>query len=222
MKPSLPQLDTYVLKQAFILTLVYFLLFDTSILLYKYDHYKAGKELAYAELFKESCYVFIMIFASFVGFSINNILLKIYAFFLYATGAMVSYYVYALKIIPNKQIVKSFFDVESVETYEHVSIKLIAWILLGCSVCIYILRKYNAKDPTGGFSKFLCFVLLFVSVANIATPFYRVFTSHLPVNYLHNSYEYFLDKFTDHDKSDITDKYSFNSHILNPIILSQK
>ena len=218
MKPSLPQLDTSVLKQAFILTLVYFLLFDTSILLYKYDHYKAGKELAYAELFKESCYVFLMIFAGFAGFSINNILLKIYAFFLYASGALVSYYIYALKIIPNKQIVKAFFDVESVEAYEHVSIKLIAWIMITCSICIYILRKYNSKDPAGRFSKFLCFVLLFCSIANIATPFYRVFTSHLPINYLHNSYEYFLNKFTDHDKSDITNKYSFKTKAPDDLI----
>ncbi len=211
MKPSLPQLDTSVLKQAFMLTLGYFLLFDASILLYKYDHYKAGHSLAYAELFKESCYVFLMIFAGFVGFSINNILLKIYAFFLYASGAMVSYYIYAQKILPNKHIVKAFFDVESVAAYEHVSIKLIAWILIGCAVCVYILRKYNANDPNSNFSKFLCFVLLFASIANIATPFYRVFTSHLPINYLHNSYEYFLHKFTDHDKKDIADKYSFKS-----------
>ena len=218
MKPSLPQLDTSILKQAFILTLVYFLLFDTSILLYKYDHYKAGHSLAYIELFKESCYIFLMIFAGFIGFSINNILLKIYAFFLYASGAMVSYYIYALKILPNKQIVKAFFDAESIEAYEHISIKLIAWILITCSICIYILRKYNTKDPASSFSKFLCFILLFGSIANIATPFYRVFVSHLPINYLHNSYEYFLHKLTDHDKSDVTDKYSFKSDAASDLI----
>ena len=206
MKSPLAQLDTSVIKQAFILSIVYFLLFDTSILLYKYDHYKAGEEIAYAELFKESCYVFLMIFASFVGFSINSILLKIYAFFLYASSALVSYYIYSLKILPNKQVVKAFFDVESVEAYEIVSIKLIAWILAACAICIYLLRKYNAKDPSSGLSKFICFVLLFASIANVITPFYRLFSTYLPVNYMHNSYEYFLHKFTDHEKTDIADK----------------
>lgn len=211
MKPSMPQLDMSVIKQAFMLTIVYFLLFDSAMILYKYNHYKAGSSLAYVELFKESIYVLLMIFVGFVGFSINNVLLKIYAFFLYASGAMVSYYIYALKIIPNQQIVKAFFDVESVEAYEHISIKLVLWIIIGCAACIYILRKYNTKDPVGSFSKFLCFIMLFWSIANIITPFYRVFTSHLPINYLHNSYEYFLHKFTPHRKSDINDKFSFKS-----------
>ena len=211
MKLSLPQLDTSILKQSFVLTLVYFLLFDTAILIYKYDHYKAGKELAYIELFKESCYILLMIFVSFVGFSINNILFKIYSFFLYATSALVSYYIYALKVLPNKHIVKSFFDVESIEAYELVSIKLIAWILISCAICIYLLRRYNATDPSRSLSKLLCFILLFASIANIITPFYRVFPSYMPINYLHNSYEYFLHKFTDHTKADISTQYNFTN-----------
>jgi len=128
---------------------------------------------------------------------------------LYITGALVSYYVYVLKVLPNKHIVKAFFDVESVEAYELVSIKLIIWILISCAICVYLLRKYNAADPSNSLSRFVCFVLLFASIANVITPFYRVFTGYLPINYLHNSYEYFLHKFTDHTKSDISDKYSY-------------
>lgn len=211
MKSHNIQSDISTIKSAMILALGYFVLFDTSILLYKYTYYKGGAELALVELFKESLYVFVMLSFSFIGFSINNILFKVYALFLYTTGALTSYFVYTMKILPTKQIVKAFFDVESVEAYELVSIKMVIWIILSIWACLYLLRKYDPKQNSNKFSIVIMFMLFILSIANVITPFYRIFTSYMPVNYLHNSYHYFLDRFSKAEKLDITQENRFSN-----------
>ena len=196
MKSHNIQSDISTIKTAVIFALGYFLLFDTSIIMYKYTYYKGGAELAFVELLKESIYIIVMLIATFIGFSVNNILFKIYSLFLYTTGALVSYFIYTMNVLPTKQIVKTFFDVESVEAYELVSIKLVIWIILSIWVCIYLLRKFDAKPNPNKLSVVVMFLLFILSIANIITPFYRVFTTHLPVNYLHNSYYYFLERYS--------------------------
>ena len=159
-----------------------------------------------------------MIFAGFIGFSVNNILFKIYSFFLYITGSFVSYYIYDNKLLPSKNAVKAFFNVDSINAYELVSLYMICWVVVSCLLCIYLLQKYETKNtPSNAFSG-ICYILLFVSIANIITPFYRVFNSYLPINYLHNSYDYFLKKSSKSAKQDITELYNFKEHSDNDLI----
>jgi glucan phosphoethanolaminetransferase (alkaline phosphatase superfamily) len=219
MKSMNLQSDISIAKRALVLTAVYFLLFNGSMLLYKFSYYKAGNSLAFVELSKESLYVLVMLFLSFLGFSINNILLKIYSIFLYSTGAFVSYYIYAMKILPTKQMVKAVFDVESLEAYEVVSLKMILWVIISLVICIYLLRKLDTKEISSKVTKFLLFILFIGSIANIITPFYRVFTSHLPINYLHNTYHYFLDRFDIRDRADISQNNSFASKAPNDLVV---
>ncbi len=212
------QSDLSIIKRALVLSLGYFILFNTSVLLYKYSYYKAGESLALAELCKESLYVCLMLFLSFLGFSINNILFKIYSLFLYLTGAFVSYYIYAMNILPTKHMVKAFFDVESVEAYELVSIKMIAWVVICLAVCIYLLRRFDAKETSNSLSKALLYLFFIASIANVITPFYRVFNSYLPIEYLHNSYHYFLERFSSHKRTDITMEHNFTEKAPDDLI----
>jgi glucan phosphoethanolaminetransferase (alkaline phosphatase superfamily) len=213
------QSDISIAKRALVLAIVYFLLFNSAMLLYKFSYYKAGNSLAFAELSKESLYILVMLFLSFLGFSINNILLKIYSIFLYSTGAFVSYYIYAMKILPTKQMVKAVFDVESLEAYELVSIRMILWVIISIVICIYLLRKFDTKDVANKFIKFLLFILFISSIANIITPFYRLFTSHLPINYLHNTYHYFLGRFDINERADISQNNSFASNTPDDLVV---
>lgn len=208
MKSHNLQSDMLIIKRALIFALSYFILFNTSIILYKYSYYKGGAEAAFIELGKESIYILFMLTISFLGFSLNNILFKIYSLFLFGSGALVSYFIYTMKILPTKAIVKAFFDVESVEAYELVSIKLILWIIVSIWACIYLLRKFDGKENSNNASMIIMFLLLILSIANIITPFYRVFNTYLPINYMHNSYHYFLKRFNATEKIDI----SMNNH----------
>lgn len=225
MKSHNIQSDISTIKSAMVLALGYFVLFDTSILLYKYSYYKGGAELAFLELLKESLYVYVMLTFSFIGFSINNVLFKVYALFLYSTGALASYFVYTIKVLPSKQIVKAFFDVESVEAYELVSIKLVIWVILSIWACIYLLKKFNPKQNSNKFSIVVMFMLFILSIANIITPFYRVFTTYLPINYLNNSYHYFLERFSNADRLDITKENRFtngeNDNLLAILVIGE-
>lgn len=198
------QSDMSIIKRAFVLAVVYFLLFDTSILTYKYAYYKAGEMTAFVELFKESLYIIIMLFFSFLGFSINTPTFITYSVFLYATGAFVSYYTYAMKILPTKQMVKATLDVEFMEAYELVSTKMLAWVLFSLLICYFLLKRFTAKDLKNKVAGTLLFMFFILSIANIITPFYRVFNSYYPIQYLHNSYHYFLEKYLPAAKSDVT------------------
>lgn len=204
MKSHNLQSDISIIKRALIFALCYFVLFDTSIILYKYSYYKGGAEAAFMELGKESLYILLILTISFLGFSINNVLFKIYSMFLFVSGALVSYFVYTMKILPTKAIVKAFFDVESIEAYEIVSIKLILWIIVSIGACLYLFKKFDAKENSNNTSMIIMFLFLVLSIANIITPFYRVFTTYLPINYMHNSYHYFLNRFSAAEKIDIT------------------
>lgn len=211
MKSHNIQSDMSTIKRAFIFSLSFFLLFNTSIIIYRYGYFKGGNGLAIVELLKESIYIIIMLTCSFLGFSINNILFKTYALFMFVTGALASYFTYSMNILPTKQIVKSFFDVESVEAYELVSLKLVIWVIISIYACLYLLRKYDAKPSSSKLSTVTMFMLFILSIANIITPFYKIFTNYMPINYLHNSYHYFLDRFAGVDMMDFTLNHQFKN-----------
>lgn len=190
MKTKLPKPDQGIIIQSLILAFIYFALFNTAILIYEFNNIK-GDFISQFD-FNQSLYVFLMIFLTFIGFSINNVLFKIYTIFLYFTGALVSYYIYFMDILPDYKAIETFFNLDS---YEMVSIKLILWILFALALCAYLLSKLTPKEPIALSSKLLCYLFLFLAIANIITPFHSSFKHYLPINYLHNAYEYFLSRY---------------------------
>jgi|GEM_PF-4103290 len=199
MKSHNIQSDISTLKRALLFALVYFVLFNSSVVLYNTDN----GHLPLTEIGYECLYVYIMLTLNFVGFSINNVLFAIYSVFIYSTGALASYFIYSSGTLPTKRVIADFLDISSLFEYDLISIKLVLWLILSIWLCIYLLKKYDAKPNQNKASVVTIFMLFILSIANIITPFMQEFKTYLPVNYLHNSYHYFLDSYSISSKTDI-------------------
>lgn len=190
MKSHNLQSDISFIKRAFILAIAFSLLFNTSVIMYKHSQ---GSD--FGDLFWENIYVIIMLGLSFLGFSINNMLLKIYAYIIYVTGAMTSYYIYFEDILPTKKRIGNFFAVDSLDDYDNLSLKLVLWVIFSIWVCFYLLKRFDAKDNSNKLSMGVMFTLLILSIANVITPFCKDCLIYLPLEYLHNGYHYLLNEF---------------------------
>lgn len=190
MKSHNLQSDISYIKRAFILSLAYCVLFNSSVFIYKYSQ---GSD--FDELFWEGIYVGGMLGISFLGFSINNMLLKVYSYFLYVTGAIASYYIYFENILPTKRHVGNFLSIGSIDDYDNLSLKMVLWVIFSIWACFYLLRKFDAKDNSNRLSVGLMFVFLILSIANIITPFCKDCIHYLPLEYLNNGYHYLLNEY---------------------------
>ncbi len=189
-------LDTKLIKLSAILAFIYCLLFNTAIMIYKFDYYKATIFRGILELSKDFCYIYIFSFIAFFGLSIHTLVLKIGVGFLFITSAIASYYIYFFKINPTKQVIGSFFSTDLNEVYELVSIKLIIWIIFCLFSCFCTLKSFAAENSKSFVTKLLSAACLLIFVYNIITPSFKILKNYCPIQYLHNSYLNFAGNLT--------------------------
>lgn len=211
------------LKLSAVLALVYFCLFNCSVLLYLFEYYSAGGVVAFLELLKNSIYIYIALFIFFFGFTIQIGVLYAFSLFLFISGSIASYYLYRFKIPPTKEVIASLWSTNLTELYEIVSLNLIVWIFFSISVCVYIVRHFSLVQEESLCYKILPAICLLISLNSLILPPYKVLKSYFPVAYLHNTYLYFSEDSTKADNQkprDITKKFIFtmNSHIPEDLI----
>lgn len=158
-------IDIKLIKLSAILAFIYCLLFNTAILIYKFDYYKATIFRGILELSKDFCYIYIFSVIAFFGLSVHRLVLKIGVGFLFITSAIASYYIYFFKINPTKQVIGSFFSTDLNEVYELTSIKLIIWIIFCLFTCCYTLKSFAAENSKSFVIKLLsaaCLLILYI------------------------------------------------------------
>ena len=204
-------LDTKLIKLSAILAFIYCLLFNTAILIYKFDYYKATIFRGILELSKDFCYIYIFSFIAFFGLSVHRLVLKIGVGFLFITSAIASYYIYFFKINPTKQVIGSFFSTDLNEVYELTSIKLIIWIIFCLFTYFYTLKSFATENFKSFVTKLLSAACLLIFVYNIITPSFKILKNYFPIQYLHNSYLNFAGNFGDKNYAciDISKQYNF-------------
>ncbi len=181
-------LDIKLIKLSAILAFIYCLLFNSAILIYKFDYYKATIFRRILELSKDFCYVYIFSFIAFFGLSVHRLALKIGSCFLFITSAIASYYIYFFKITTTKQVIGSFFSTDLNEVYEITSIKLIIWMIFSLFTCLYTLKSFATSDTKSFVTKLLSAACLLIFLYNIITPSFKILKNYFPVQYLHNTY----------------------------------
>lgn len=220
-------LDTKLIKLSAILAFIYCLLFNSAILIYKFDYYKATIFRGTLELSKDFCCIYIFSFITFFGLSIYRLVLKFGAVFLFFTSAIVSYYVYFFKINPTKQVIGSFFSTDLNEVYELVSIKLIIWIIFSLFTCFYTLKTFAAENTKSFVTKLLSAACLLIFIYNIITPSFKLLKNYFPIQYLHNTYLNFAGHFNDKNYAqiDISKQYDFidnsDSEIIGVLVIGE-
>ena len=193
------------------LALVYFVLFNLSVLHFRFSYYHIGDIRSILELLRESVEIIIALFIIFFGLSYNRLLLAVCSLILFITGAIGSYALYFFKALPSKQMIRIFFENETSESLEILSIKLVLWLAFVIVVWISIiigLRDHN-RTPKYRILRIICLVIF---CYNIATPQYRVLQSYFPISYLHSTYLYTIERSRDHARIDISQKFDFIDH----------
>ena len=220
-------LDIKLIKLSVILAFVYCLLFNTAILIYKFDYYKASIFRGILELLKDFCYIYIVSFIAFFSLSVHKLLLKYGSGFLFFTSAIASYYIYFYKIIPTKYVIGSFFSTDLNEVYELTSIKLIIWIVFCLFVCFYTFKSFAVSETKSFVTKLLSAACLLIFLYNIITPSFKVLKSYFPIQYLHNTYLNFAGGYNkkNYAQIDISKQYDFidnsDSNIIGVLVIGE-
>ena len=212
------QLDLSLVRIALIFALVYFVLFNSAVVLYKFDYYKASLLSAILELSKESIYIYFSLFLFFFGLTIHRFLFIIVAPLLFLSGALASYYLYFFKIVPNKEMIEAFFGTEPNEVYELISIRLIVWLIFSLFVCVYSIKHFNINNTQLFFTKILTAVCLLITINIVIAPPYKALESYFPIQYLHNTYLHISEYFIHSTKLDISKEFDFVDNSENDLI----
>ena len=212
------QLDTKLVKIALIFAFIYCLLFNSSVLIYKFDYYKISVFRACIELFKDFIYIYISLFIIFFGLTINRLLFIIGTIFLFITGSVASYYLYCFKITPTKEMMEAFFCTDMNEAYELISTRLIVWMTFSLFIAIYTIKHFAVHGTKLFVTKLLSAVCIFIMINNIISPQYKLLNSYFPIQYLHNSYLYIFKGTSTSAKIDLNKKFSFQDNSSEGII----
>lgn len=202
------QLDVTLVRTALIFALIYCLMFNTSVVLHKYEYYQASFTSAIFELLKQFIYTYITTFIFFFALAIHRLIFIIGSLFLFLTGALASYYLFYLGVAPTEKMMPAIYGTQISEVSELISMKIVTWIVFSLLICVFGIKHFNPQSPKGFLSKVLTALCLFLAVNNIISPTFKILKSYFPVQYLHNSYVYFFGN-KDHVRQDISQKFNF-------------
>ncbi|PCJ29324.1 MAG: hypothetical protein COA94_01640 [Rickettsiales bacterium] len=203
------QLDIKIIKTAFVFAVIYCVLFNSPVLIYKFGFYKANMWTAPLEIAKDFIYLVVTLFAFFFGLSVHRVIFIAGAIILFVTGAIASYYLFFFSIAPTLNIMPTIFGTHATEVYELVSLRLVGWVLFSLAVCLYGIRHFNVKTSDSFLTFILSAVCLFYVAGNVTSPKFSFLKTYFPVQYLHNSYVFFFGHSKNLTKEDISLKYSF-------------
>lgn len=203
------QLDIPLIKASLVFALMYCLLFNSVVTLYKFDYYKVSMIRAIFELIKEFVYVYFSVVVLFLGLGIHRIVFLIGSVILFLTGAVASYYLFFFKIAPTMMIMPSLYGTEFNEAYELISARLIIWVIFSLSICIYSFKHFKVETPKLFIMKIISAICLLLMLNNIISPQFRVLKTYFPIQYLHNSYNYFFGSQQNEARADISKLFKF-------------
>jgi len=203
-------LDINLIKASLVFAILYCVLFNSAVFIYKFQYVQSDILQALLELTKDFVYNLVVLYIIFFGLTVYRWLFIIAALFLFITGALASYYLFFFSISPTLSIMPSIFGTDSTEVYELVSARVIVWLVFSASICIYSIKYFNIQTTKLFFTRISAAVCLLIVINNIIAPKFSFVRSYFPIQYLHNSYIHFFGQTEeDYIKEDISDKYTF-------------
>jgi len=203
-------IDANMIKSAFAFAIIYCLLFNSAVIIYKFEYYQANILTAILELAKDFVYLVITLFVFFFGLSIHRVIFIIGSLLLFSTGALASYYLFFFSISPTLGMMPSIFGTHHTELYELLSVKMIIWESFSILICLYSISHFNVQTTKLFFSRILSAICLLIVINNVITPKFSFMKTYFPMQYLHNSYVFFFGKsHNKYTKEDISTKYKF-------------
>lgn len=202
------QLDINLLNTALVFSLIYHVMFNGAVILHRYAYYEGSGFFAITALLSESAYVYINCFVVFLGLLISRYTFIIGSIFLFLTGAAASYYLSCFKIAPTETVIPAIYGTNTSEIFELVSIRIVIWMMFSLSIALFGIRYFNPNTAKTPLSWIICTICFVVLIINVISPRYRVLKNYFPLQYLHNSYNYFFAT-NDYEKVDISKNFHF-------------
>jgi glucan phosphoethanolaminetransferase (alkaline phosphatase superfamily) len=200
-------LDKEVIKISTIFALVYCLMFNSAIFVYKFEYYQVNLLTGVLELAKDFLYNFITLFLIFFGLSFYRYIFVIGTLLLFITGAAASYYLFFLGVAPSLAIMPAIFGTHQTEAMELISLRLIFWCVFSCIVCVYCMWRYMPPKSLKLLTRILTFICLIFVFSNVASPRHSFLRAYFPFQYLHNAYIFLFAQDQGFVKEDISLKY---------------
>lgn len=212
------QLDANLIKISLIFALIYCILFNSAVLIYKFNYYRAAELKAVLELSKDFIYIYLSLFIIFFGLTINRFIFIAGTICLFLTGALASYYLYFFQIAPTAEIMHAFFGTEPNEIYELVSIRLIIWLIFSLFIGMSAIKHFGVSTSNLFVTKLLSAICILLMFNSIIAPQYKILNSYFPIQYLHNTYLYFFQDRQSSPKADLSRKFTFIDNSAEEIV----
>jgi glucan phosphoethanolaminetransferase (alkaline phosphatase superfamily) len=201
--------DSESFKVAFIFALLHFFLFNSASFIFKFTYIKPTIIAACLELVKDFLYNMISLCLLFYGLMIHRVLFVIFSLFLFVASAGAAYYLLLFGITPSVAMIGSVFSTNVSEANELISKQLLLWVLFSIGVCIYAMTYVKTLQVRSFIGKILSIICLFIVIDNVITPHFGFLRTAIPVQYLHNSYVYWVGDTRTYPRIDINSKFNF-------------
>lgn len=200
-------LDKEVIKISVIFALLYCLMFNSAIFVYKFEYYQVNPFTGTLELVKDFLYNFITLFLVFFGLSFHRYIFFVGALLLFITGSAASYYLFFLGVAPSLSIMPAIFGTHQTEALELISSRLVIWSVFSCILCIYYMWRYMPSKSLKLLTRILTLICLIFALSNVVSPRHSFLRAYFPFQYLHNAYIFLFAQDKGFVKEDISLKY---------------
>lgn len=172
------QFDIATFKLSFVLTIIFFILFNSYIFYLRF----LNKEILSSAMLlsKELSLSFLCIIILFIGLSIHRVLFFVGALILFLSSSA-SFYLFFTATI-KVDLLELVFRISDENFAIVKDIKFIAWVAFCTAICLYAFKFYEPKNTKSTFwNVLLSLSCLFVSVINIFSPIYCELESYYPL-----------------------------------------
>lgn len=192
MKALKKQFDTKLIYTSLVFAFIYSVLFNSSVLLYKYSHYKAPFFSVLFDLSLQLIGAYFVVFIVFLGLAINRSIFIVGSAFLFLTGAIASYYLFRFGIAPTLKTMPTIYSTATKNIPSWLNIKLALWMIFSLIICFFSIKHFNPQPTKSFVTKVVAVLCLFLTVNNIISPQFKALRTYFPNQYLSNTYRYFF------------------------------
>ncbi|NRB11038.1 MAG: hypothetical protein HRU35_05465 [Rickettsiaceae bacterium] len=185
------QLDIKLIKNCLVFALVYYLFFNSSIVIHKFNYAKTSNLQTLYLLTTEFIYIYLVLFIIFLGLAVHRTVFIVGTLFLFATGAIASYYLFFYKTIITAKYIKYTY-LGSNKLFEMFDLRLIIWIIFSIIICFFTIKRFQINTTKSFITRILSAICLLLFLNNIISPQFKVIRVYFPTQYLHSCYVYFF------------------------------
>lgn len=179
--------DQQSLKASFAFAIIYSLMFNSSVIVYKFNHYNIGAASLLFMLARDFLFSTVALFVFFFGLTLHTRFFQVLMIILFISGAFASYHMYAYEATISRRLLTSFYE----NSDRILNVRLIVWMIFSLGVCYSAIKHFKVQTPPQFFTKLLCAFCLFLFVNCIISPPFDFLEDYFPTQFLNSCYLYF-------------------------------